>query len=306
MQTMQAMKPDALSITTDVPKATNSPNLKHDPWTVSGWIRTPETTGIILHYSLPIYTSAEEITAEIRAFEKYWKRHSNPHTSTGTAEVLLWQRLAALLPTQTKSYRVINAASTVPPYQDSMADFRIGDFYIDVKVRQTRSVSTELTTRFVTRSIHLESVHWMKTKTGLSYERIAKLIGVSRQTLNRWERGERIADVNRRRVLGVRDVLERASLRYATSEELVTWLDTPYGIGGRTAADLLEEGDINRARLFAIATPSTRVVPAPSWVGQPIPVAFQVGAERMQEALPPETEVEPDDELSDNDPATQY
>lgn len=139
---------------------------------------------------------------------------------------------------------------------------------------------------------HIEAIEWIKTATGFSQERIGLLIGVTRQAINDWKRGFPIADHNRRRLFAVLDVLKRASLQHPTSAELAAWLDTPCGADGRTPAQLLEDNEINRARLFAVSSPSPGLRQVPSWVNQPIPEAFRVGAERRQKALPPDTDNE--------------
>jgi DNA-binding transcriptional regulator YiaG len=141
---------------------------------------------------------------------------------------------------------------------------------------------------------HLEAIEWMKTNTGLKHERIVNLLGVSRQTMHRWENGEPIKDANRQRIYAVRDVLERAARRHSTPEQLTAWLDTPRGADGYTPAELLANNDINRARLLAVSSPSLRLVRAPAWVNRPIPEAFHAGAEHRQEAISPNV----DDELS--------
>jgi transcriptional regulator with XRE-family HTH domain len=143
-------------------------------------------------------------------------------------------------------------------------------------------------------SPHLNAIQWIKAATGLSQERIGRLIGVTRQTINRWEHGEPITDTNRRRLFAVRDVLERATLLYPAPVELAAWLDRPRGADGRTPAELLEAEEINKARLLAISSPSPGLVPPPAWVRQPVPEAFRAGAEHRQEVLPPPR----DDELS--------
>lgn len=142
------------------------------------------------------------------------------------------------------------------------------------------------------RSPHIEAIEWIKTATGFSQERIGLLIGVTRQAINDWKRGYSIADHNRQRLFAVLDVLKRASLRHPTSTELAAWLDMPCEVDGRTPAQLLENNEINRARLFAISSPSPGLRPVPAWVNQPIPEAFRVGAERHQKALPPDTDNE--------------
>ncbi len=144
-----------------------------------------------------------------------------------------------------------------------------------------------------TSSPHLNAIQWIKTATGLSQERIGRLIGVTRQTINRWEHGEPITDTNRQRLFAVHGVLQHAVLLHPSPAELVAWLDTPRGADGHTPAELLEMGKIDRARLFAISKPSPHLVRTSIWVNQPIPEAFRAGAEHRQEALPPSQ----DDEL---------
>jgi len=139
---------------------------------------------------------------------------------------------------------------------------------------------------------YLEAIRWIEAATGLSQERIGEMIGVTRQTINRWEKGEPIRDHNRRRLFAVRDVLERASLRHLTPTLLTAWLDTPHGSDGRTPAQLLEANEIDRARLLAVSTPSPQLKRPPSWVNRSVPEAFRAGAERRQEALPPDTDNE--------------
>jgi len=141
---------------------------------------------------------------------------------------------------------------------------------------------------------HLNAIQWIKSATGLSQERIGRLIGVTRQTINRWEHGEPITDANRRRLFAVRDVLERAAILHPTPVELAAWLDRPRGADGRTPAELLEIDEIDRARYLAVSTPSPRLARPPAWVREPVPEAFRAGAEHRQEALPPPQ----DDELA--------
>ena len=146
------------------------------------------------------------------------------------------------------------------------------------------------------RTPHLEALDWIRQVTGFSRERVADLLGVSRQTLNRWERHEPIKDVNRRRVFVVREVLERASARLKTHAALIAWLDTPRGSDGRTPAQCLAAGDIDRARLLAISSSSPGVSRPPSWVRRSVPEAFHRDAEHTQEAVPPEPDLGDADE----------
>lgn len=134
---------------------------------------------------------------------------------------------------------------------------------------------------------HIEAIRWMKDATGLPLERVAALLGVTRQALYLWERGEPISDGNRRRLLTVRDVLERTQARNPSPAELAAWLDTPRGPDARTPAELLEAGEIDRARLLAITTPSAALRRPPEWARRPVAAAFRAAAELRREAAPP-------------------
>lgn len=129
-------------------------------------------------------------------------------------------------------------------------------------------------------------VQWIKYVTGYSAERVGRLLNVSRMTLNLWERGNAISDENRRRMLAVRDVLARALRRHPTQQELVLWLDSPQGTNGHTVSQLLEAGEMARARYLAAASPSQLVAPPPAWSNRPVPERFRVGAERLPKASP--------------------
>jgi len=139
---------------------------------------------------------------------------------------------------------------------------------------------------------HLEAISWIKEATDLSQERIGRLVGVSRQTIINWENGYPITDTHQQRLFAVRDVLERAARRYQGQAELKAWLDTPSGSDGRTPAQMLEANEINRARLLAVSSPSSSLVPPPVWVKRAVPEKFLAGGERRQEALPPEADSE--------------
>lgn len=142
-------------------------------------------------------------------------------------------------------------------------------------------------------SAHLSALDWIKDVTGFSDKRLARLVGITRQSIDRWRHGEAVADANRRRVLIVKEVLERALDRFKMPNDLVAWLDTPRGADGRTPAELLEANEIGRARLLAVSAPSPRLKRAPPWTNRPVPEAFRAGAERRQKAVPPDQ----DDEL---------
>lgn len=145
---------------------------------------------------------------------------------------------------------------------------------------------------------HAEAVNWIKDAMGLPLERVGKLLGVSRQTVDAWRKQERISDPKRQRLLAVRDVLERARRLYRTPEELAAWLDTPRGADARTPAQLLEAGEIDRARLLAVAAPSPNLSRPPAWASRPVPEVFQDAMEQLPsslDALPPDEEEVPFD-----------
>jgi len=154
----------------------------------------------------------------------------------------------------------------------------------------TRNVDHSLSLRQNPVVLPLDAIQWMENVTGLSQDKIGRLIGVTRQAINGWKRGGRIADDNRQRIFAVRDVLERAISKHPTKELLTAWLDTPRGADGRTPAQLIEANEINRARFLAISSPSPRLARAPSWVNRPVPEAFRARAEHRQEAWPPDVD----------------
>lgn len=134
---------------------------------------------------------------------------------------------------------------------------------------------------------HQEAVEWIKTATGFSWERVGRLVGVTRQAVNAWRQGGPIADDHRRRLLEVRDVLERAAKRNRQPGGLAAWLDTPRGADARTPADLLEAGEAGRARLLALSSPSREVKALPQWARRGAREAYLKSRERVR-ALPPE------------------
>lgn len=131
---------------------------------------------------------------------------------------------------------------------------------------------------------HANIVRWIRETTGLSRERVAQLLGVSRQSLFLWEQGNSITDKHRIRLLAVQDVLQRAADKYQTPEQIKTWLDTPHGTDGRTPAQLLETGEIDRARLHAVMTSAPHLAPVPSWVKRPNPDELRAEARLRRES----------------------
>jgi len=146
---------------------------------------------------------------------------------------------------------------------------------------------------------HQEAVGWIKTATGLSWERVGRLVGVSRQAVNAWRQGAPIGDEHRRRLLAVRDVLERAAKRNPQPGGLAAWLDTPRGADARTPADLLEAGEIGKARLLALSSPSRGVKAPPEWAGRGAREAYLNSRERVR-ALPPDRDEQLLDEASED------
>lgn len=136
------------------------------------------------------------------------------------------------------------------------------------------------------RAPHLDALAWMKAATGLPDSRVAALLGVTRQALVRWRKGDPMAASKRRHLFAVRDVLERAAQQYPSVEALGAWLDTPQRPDGRTPSDLLAEGEIDQARLLAVTRPSDSVVAPPAWVSQAATIQSP-REHRWHQALPP-------------------
>lgn len=147
---------------------------------------------------------------------------------------------------------------------------------------------------------HQEALGWIKAATGLSWERVGRLVGVSRQAVNAWRQGGPIADDHRRRLLEVREVLERAAKRNPQPGGLAAWLDTPREADAKTPAGLLEAGEVGKARLLAISSPSRRVKAPPEWARQGAREAYLNSRERVR-ALPPERDEQLLDEASEDE-----
>ena len=134
----------------------------------------------------------------------------------------------------------------------------------------------------------VDALTWIEGTTGLSQERIAKLLRVSRQTVFNWRRGETISDEHRRHLLGVQDVLARALARCPSQAHLVAWLDTPRGADGRTPSEVIAAGELAKARLLAVTTPSPGVISRAIGSTQPIPQKWNSRPDRSIEPLWPE------------------
>jgi hypothetical protein len=147
---------------------------------------------------------------------------------------------------------------------------------------------------------HQEAIEWIKRTTDLSWDRVSKLLGVTRQAVNAWRRGGPIRDDHRQRLFEVHEVLKRAAKRHPRPSDLVAWLDTPRGTDARTPAKLLEAGEIGKARLLAITSSSPKVK-APSERAKRYALeAYEVSRERVR-ALPPELDEELLAEMTDEE-----
>jgi hypothetical protein len=147
---------------------------------------------------------------------------------------------------------------------------------------------------------HQEAVEWIKAVSGLSWDRVGNLVGVTRPAINAWRRGGPIRDDHRQRLFAVRDVLERAAKRDPRPSELAAWLDTPRGVDAKTPAELLEAGKVGRARLLAITSPSPRVKAPSKWTQRHALEAYQESRERVR-ALPPAHDEELLADMSDDE-----
>lgn len=133
-------------------------------------------------------------------------------------------------------------------------------------------------------SPHAAALAWIKQATGnRSDEGIAELLGVSRPTLDHWRQGRPIRVANRRRLLAVRDVLERAADRLVSVEALAAWLETPALPDGRTPSFLLEHGEIDQARALASSAAAKQLDRGASATSQTHRPIWTEG----REALPP-------------------
>jgi transcriptional regulator with XRE-family HTH domain len=141
------------------------------------------------------------------------------------------------------------------------------------------------------REPHQEALEWIKSATNLSWEDIGDLLGVSPPTVIAWRRGKPRTRKHRKHLFAVRDVLERAMRRNLRPSELAAWLDKPRGADGKTPADLFKAGEIGKARLLAITTPSPKVKMPQRGTQRLTPETYQKSRERV-EAVPPEQDEE--------------
>ena len=118
---------------------------------------------------------------------------------------------------------------------------------------------------------HIGAIRWMEEHAGLSQGAIADLVGVSRQTVQNWTKGETIRDENRQRLLAVWDVLQRVQRRRSSEDALKTWLDTPLSPDGRTPRQLLVNNEIGRVRALSLSVSSAQAISSPAWLRESPP-----------------------------------
>ena len=105
-------------------------------------------------------------------------------------------------------------------------------------------------------SSHTSAVRRIERLTGLSDERIADFLGVTRQSLVAWKSGGPIRDHNERIVMEIADIVDRASMRHVTPSRLRAWLNTPDVEIGYSPSQLILDRKFNEARYVATAPPS--------------------------------------------------
>ncbi len=241
------------------------------PWDASRWTKSVQTTPELHMYfhELPgydTYVSSTGLTS-MRLPEDTWR----PRTRTNDGCTSLKSGAFSFLVSCVKS----SFSSILPSPPEKTAD----------------PLATEP---------HQEAVEWIKAATSLSWDRVGRLVGVTRPAISAWRRGEPIRDDHRQRLFAIRDVLERAAKHNPRPSQLAAWLDTPRGIDAETPADLLEAGEISRARLLAITSPAPKVKSPPNWVQRYAPEAYQESRDRVR-ALPPEQDEELLAEMSDDE-----
>ncbi len=103
--------------------------------------------------------------------------------------------------------------------------------------------------------------------TGLKKARIARsLFGVSRTAFSNWLKDMPISAEHEERVRSTFAVLQLASRRHPNQESLRGWLFTPVGSRAIPPLDLLKAGEMDEARMLALAMLPTRQAPYPDWL----------------------------------------
>lgn len=96
----------------------------------------------------------------------------------------------------------------------------------------------------------------IRALTGLSWPRIAQLIGVERQTIYRWRRGEPADEQRLQRAKEVLGVLNDAREEHGTGRELRAWLNRVAPLQALSPYQLLSQGRYDEARFLAMLAPS--------------------------------------------------
>lgn len=96
----------------------------------------------------------------------------------------------------------------------------------------------------------------IRALTDLSWPRIARLVGVERQTIYRWRNGEPADELKLRQASTVLDILQEARHEHGTGRDLCAWLQRPAPLHGASPLDLIAEGRYEEARFLAMLAPS--------------------------------------------------
>jgi transcriptional regulator with XRE-family HTH domain len=135
------------------------------------------------------------------------------------------------------------------------------------------------------------AVTWIRQATKLSQKRIGELVGVRRQSVHAWKANSELSTDHLERLLAVKDVLHRAQRNHPKPRELCAWLLGHPGGAKESPASLLARGEIDRARMLAMLSPTPELEPVPAWVGAGTVQRWQEKGEPIDEAYP---ESEPD------------
>lgn len=96
----------------------------------------------------------------------------------------------------------------------------------------------------------------IRALTGLSWPRIAQLVGVERQTIYRWRSGEPADEQKLQRASEVLDVLNEAQEEHGTGDDLRAWLNRVAPLQAASPYQLLSQGRYDEARFLAMLAPS--------------------------------------------------
>lgn len=130
------------------------------------------------------------------------------------------------------------------------------------RITQDRPNETMATTQLPP---HSRAITWIHHATGMSEQRLADLIGVSRMTIRSWKAGGVVrSHGHEARIFQIKDVLDRAQRNHPNMDELSSWLVTPSLVDGTTPEELLKQGNYDKARALALLT-NSHVSPTPHW-----------------------------------------